>query len=71
MNNYIEIALRSPAGAADEVFRLYRLSDTTVAGRELSEVINSTLLDVEGLHSNKVLLTRFSDVNWESLESIT
>lgn len=26
---------------------------------------------MEELHSNKVLLTRFSDVNWESLESIT
>nr|CDS26561.1 histone h3 methyltransferase [Hymenolepis microstoma] len=71
MSNYIEITLKSPAGAADEVFRLYRLSDTTVAGREISEVINSIMLDVEGLHSNKALLTRFSSVNWESLESVT
>lgn len=71
MSNYIEITLKSPAGAADGVFRLYRLSDTTVSGREISEVINSTMLDVEGLHSNKALLARFSSVDWESLESIT
>ncbi|VDO09437.1 unnamed protein product [Rodentolepis nana] len=70
MNNNIEITLKSPAGAVDEVFRLYRLSDTIVSGREISEVINSIMLDVEELHSNKVLLTRFSSVNWESLESI-